>query len=192
MYADPDTGDAQCGTHRHWRPLTPTLRREHDNVRYAYGAMLWISPAIEVVQVPVPASDITAATTSTSRGTVMVIAAYDPNEGDDAAERERSLFQRLTCIRDAIDNTRQQKGDDLEIIICSDFNRHDPLWGGHDMAGRHRRYEGTPIIHLAHEYGLRSMLPSGTIMWEHHGEDQYSTINVILASAGLVAQLLRR
>ena len=27
LYADPDTGGAQCGTHRYWRPLTPTLHR---------------------------------------------------------------------------------------------------------------------------------------------------------------------
>lgn len=57
--------------------------------------------------------------------------------------------------------------------------------------GRNRRYEGTTIIHLAHEYGLRSMLPPGTLTREHHGKGQYSTIDVIMASAGLAAQLLR-
>ena len=191
LYADPDTGEAQCGSHRYWRPLTPTVHREHEEVRYAYRSMLWISSAVQAVQIPVLSGDITAAMLCTAEGSILVFSAYDPNEGDELAERERMLLQKLSCIRHTIDETKRQRDEDVEIIICSDFNRHDPLWGGYDMVGRHRRYEGTPIVHLAHEYGLRSMLPAGTVTWEHHGKRQHSTIDVILASDGLAARLLR-
>ena len=35
------------------------------------------------------------------------------------------------------------------------------------------------------------MLPAGTSTWEHLGGHQQSTVDVILASAGLVAQVVR-
>lgn len=48
-----------------------------------------------------------------------------------------------------------------------------------------------PLVHFAQEYGLQSMLPAGTITWQHVGIDRYSSIDVIMASAGLAAQLIR-
>jgi hypothetical protein len=47
LYVDPETGGAQCGLHRHWRPLSPTVHREDSYVRYAYRAMLWIHAEVQ-------------------------------------------------------------------------------------------------------------------------------------------------
>ena len=191
LYVDPETGGAQCGTHRHWRPLSPTVHREDSYVRYAYRAMLWIHADVQATQVPVPSYDIAAATIETPGGAVLVVAAYDPDEGDDVAERDRKLQRKLACIRQAIDKTRREKGESVEVILCTDFNRHDSLWGAPEDIVRRRRDEGVPIIHLAHEYGLQSLLPAGTVTWEHHSGRYWSTVDVVMASARLVNRLIR-
>lgn len=46
-------------------------------------------------------------------------------------------------------------------------------------------------MHLAQEFGLQSMLPAGTITWQHVGKEQHSTTDVILASSGLADQIVR-
>jgi hypothetical protein len=146
---------------------------------------------MHAAQVPVPSYDIAAATVETTAGTVLVVSAYDSDEGEDVAERDRKLHRKLACIRQAIDDTRRTKGEDVAVLLCSDFNRHDSLWGAAEDIVRSRRDEGIPIIHFAHEYGLQSMLPAGTITWEHHSGHHRSTVDVIMASAGLVARLVR-
>lgn len=191
LYADPETGDAQCGTHRQWRPLTPTVRREDSYTRYAYRAMLWINAGIQAVRVPVPSYDIAAARIESSGGAVLVVAAYDPDEGDDVAERDSKLHRKLAFIRQALEETQRAKGESVEVILCTDFNRHDSLWGATEDIVRRRRDEGVPIIHLAHECGLQSLAPVGTITWEHHSGRYWSTVDVITASAGLVSRLIR-
>ena len=119
----------------------------------------------------------------TPGGAVLVVAAYDPDEGDDAAERDKKLQRKLACIRQAIDKTRREKGESVEVILCTDFNRHDSLWGAPEDIVRRRRDEGVPIIHLAHEYGLQPLLPACTVTWEHHSGRYWSTVDVIMASA---------
>lgn len=130
LQEDFETRQAECGSHPCWRPLIPTTFCMGREARYAYRAMLWINSRIQAIQVPVPSPDVIAATIETPQGSVLVIAAYDPDEGDDVPGRDRKLHQRLACIRQAIDATMQKKGMDTDIILCSDFNRHDALWGG--------------------------------------------------------------
>ena len=191
LYEDCDTGSAQCGIHRQWQPLTPTVHRQDSHARYAYRAMLWVNAEMQAVQVPIPCYDIAAATIVAAGKTVLVISAYDSDEGEDVAERDRKLHRKLALIRRAIDDTRRVRGEDVEVLLCADFNRHDALWGAPEDILRRRRDEGVPIIHLAHEYSLRSMLPAGTITWEHLGGHRQSTVDVVLASAGLAARVVR-
>ena len=154
LYEDSGTGSAQCGTHRQWQPLTPSVHRQDSHARYAYRAMLWVNTGIQAIQVPIPSYDIAAATIETAGGTVLVISAYDSDEGEGVAERDRKLHSKLAFIRQAIDDTRRARGEDLEVLLCADFNRHDALWGAAEDILRYRRDEGVRIIHLAHEYSL--------------------------------------
>jgi len=119
-----------------------------------------------------------------------VISAYDPNEGDSRTEKLKAIDQKLACVRHAIDDARRRYGGEIEVLICSDINRHHSLWGGGNVA-RRRKTEGAPIVHLAQEFGQQSMLPAGTITWQHVGKELSSTIDVILASAGLADRLVR-
>ena len=101
------------------------------------------------------------------RDEVLVISEYDPDEGEDVTERDRELHRKLALIRQAIDDTRRVRGEDVEVLLCADFSRHNVPWGAPADIVRRRRDEGVPIIHLAHEYSLRSMVPNGTITWQH-------------------------
>ena len=46
-------------------------------------------------------------------------------------------------------------------------------------------------MHLAQEFGLQSMLPPGTIIWQHVGRGLSSTVDVVMASSGLADRLVR-
>ena len=89
--------------------------------------MLWVNAEMQAVQVPIPCYDIAAATIVAAGKTVLVISAYDSDEGEDVAERDRKLHRKLALIRRAIDDTRRVRGEDVEVLLCADFNRHDAL-----------------------------------------------------------------
>ena len=191
LYSDSDTGEGQCGNHEQWQPLVPTSRREQTPTQFAYRAMLWINVGVQAVQVPIDSHDPVAATIRTAEGTVLVISAYDPKDRSRMTVQDRDLYGKLALIRQAIDQTQQKHGDDIEVVLCSDFNRPDYLWGGQEGVARGRRNEAVPLVHFAQEYSLQSMLPAGTITWHHTGMDSSSTIDVILASYQLAERLNR-
>lgn len=191
LYADHGTGEVRCGSHGNWQAFTPTLQREHRHTQFAYRAMIWVNTAYQAIQVPIPSCDIVAVSLGTSTGTSLVISAYDPNSGSTQTENRQVLEQKLANIRQAIDGVRQKVGGEVEIVLCTDFNRYHHLWGGGDGVVPRRRNEGVPLVHFAREYGLQSMLPAGTITWQHIGREQCSSIDVIMASAGLANELIR-
>ncbi|GIZ44655.1 hypothetical protein CKM354_000785200 [Cercospora kikuchii] len=191
LFRRPDTGEGYCGFHERWRPVIPTVQREHTSTQFAYRAILWVNAAVEAVQVPIDSCDLVAATLQTAEATVLVISAYDPNDRSRFRAQDPDLYEKLTRIRKAIDDTRARIGGEIEVVMCSDLNRYDCLWGGRDGVRRARRDEGRPLVHLAHEFDLQSMLPTGTITWQHPGREQSSTVDVIMASRALVPQLVR-
>lgn len=130
LYADRTTGQVHCGSHNRWRSLTPTTEREHGPGHFAYRAMLWVNTATQAVQIPVHSHDVARAMITTWDETVLVIAAYDPNEGDNRTERHKAIDQKLMYVRQAIDEAQSRRVEDIEILICSDFNPHHSLCGG--------------------------------------------------------------
>ena len=69
--------------------------------------------------------------------------------------------------------------------------RVQTLWGGRGNVVGRKRNEGVPIVHLAQGFGLQSMLPAGTIPWQHVGKEQNSTVDVVMASPKIADQLVR-
>ena len=74
----------------------------------------------------------------------------------------------VEALRDAtyklhqlIQETRNKIGTRVDVVLAGDFNRHDQLWGGDDVA-RERQGEADPIIDLISDHALRSLLPRGT------------------------------
>ena len=74
------------------------------------------------------------------------------------------------------------------MIVASDFNRHDQLWGGDDILP-HRQGEADPIIDLMNDWALQSLLRKGTKTWEI--DRHATTIDLMLASQELMSDLIR-
>jgi hypothetical protein len=53
-------------------------------------------------------------------------------------------------------------GERLDVLLCTDFNRHYELWGGLRASyDKGRVNEGEPFVDLIQEAGLQSLLPTG-------------------------------
>jgi hypothetical protein len=74
----------------------------------------------------------------------------------------------------------------VDLLLCADFNRHHGLWGGAQVFGEAgRNNEAEAIIDLMQENALTSLLPSGTVTWDHYNGSTCSTINIVLVSSDL-------
>jgi hypothetical protein len=72
----------------------------------------------------------------------------------------------------------------VDLLLCADYNRHHGLWGGAQVFGEAgRNNEAEAIIDLMQENALTSLLPSGTVTWDHYNGSTCSTINIVLASS---------
>jgi hypothetical protein len=119
------------------------------------------------------------------------MACYEARNGGGEAEREADLAEQLEAIRGAIQRARSEtEGRLLEVILCTDFNRHNVLWGGPQAwTDTGRRNEGQPIIDLMQEAGLHSLLLAGVSTWEHQTADMTSTVDVILGTDNILDSL---
>lgn len=79
-------------------------------------------------------------------------------------------------------------GPHLDVMIADDFNCHDQLWGGHEVAPRRQGNED-PIADFMSRWSLQSPLPYGAGTW--HDRRHASTIALILASQGLARSTTR-
>ena len=165
--------------HRYWIKILPTKSKDE---RWPLRSMLWIRRDIEAEQIAINSSDLTAAILRLPGRTVLVVSVYI--EGGDTAEL--SIARQL--IGNLIRETRRKLGDRVDIILAGDFNRHDQLWGGNEIAPA-RQGEADPIIDLMNEFSLLSLLPRGTKTWQQG--DQESTIDLILASEELASSRIK-
>ena len=193
IYPYTNTGDPQIPQHTNWQAITPTTIRKDRHIRHSFRAMLYVNTRTKAQQVAIESPDIAAATIETEEGTVLVIAAYDFDAtATTSRERDEMLARKVDLIRQAVDETHRQKGPDTQVLICSDFNRHDTLWGGYAaLKDGNRRNEAEEILELMGEYGLQSLLQPGTITWKHQTRGQCSTVDVILATARLAGSITR-
>jgi hypothetical protein len=122
---------------------------------------------------------------------LLITASYEARDGRSAAEREAALARQLRGLAEATRLATIETADvPLDVLFCTDFNRHHELWGGLRASyDKGRRNEGEPFVDLIQELGLQSLLPSGTITWEHQSGDIASTVDV-LAGSGEIAEHL--
>ncbi|KAK6206220.1 reverse transcriptase [Colletotrichum tabaci] len=144
--------------------------------------MLWVNKVVEAEQIQVESPDVTAAVVRLEERLVVVASVYVPG-GDSHALR--SICDSLRRI---VLGTRQRADRVVDVVIVGDFNRHDQLWGGHEVS-MVRQGEANPIIDLMNEFGLGSLLPRGTKTWQR-GEHQ-TTIDLVLASEDLTNALVK-
>src|SRR5258706_1607965 len=163
----------------HWTKMIPTVQRRE---RWAVRSMLWIRKDIEVEQVPVPSSDLTAAVLRLPDRSILVVSVYV--EGQDA-----DALRNTTCkLHHLIRESHNKIGTRVDVILAGDFNRHDQLWGGDEIV-QERQGEADPIIDLMSDHALRSLLPRGTKTWQKGNCE--TTIDLILVSEELATSMVK-
>jgi hypothetical protein len=142
-------------------------------------------------RVAVPSSDVVAVTIPTKRGATLIVSAYDVKSTDGQLASEEQLRSKLKTIKDAHDGVKaltlsSERRTQVDLLLCADLNRHHELWGGALAFGESSRTdEAEPIIDFMQENALTSLLPAGTVTWEHYNGSTCSTIDLLLASDGL-------
>ncbi|KAL9572107.1 hypothetical protein ACKAV7_003824 [Fusarium commune] len=153
--------------------MVPTTEREG---RWVIRSMLWVNKEVEAEQVPIDSPDVTAAVVRLPDRLVFTASVYVPG-GDGQA-----LQDICAKLRRAIQEVRRRSGGAVDVVVVGDFNRHDQVWGGDDVAAE-RQGEADPIIDLMNDFMLRSLLRRGTKTWQ--SGDYEMTIDLVLASEEL-------
>lgn len=166
--------------HNKWTKLVPSLSDTEG--RWACRSMLWIRKDLEVEQVAVESSDLTAALITLPGRRLLVVSVYVEGKNPQA------LTSACSLLRKAITETRQRAGQVVDVLLAGDFNRHDQLWGGDEVSSV-RQGEADEIIDLMNDYNLRSLLPRGTKTWQ--GGDHETTIDLVLSSESLAENVAR-
>lgn len=131
-------------SHHKWTKMVPPTHREG---RWAIRSMLWINKDVEAEQVIIESADVTAAIVRLPDRLVLVASVYVP--GCDV----QALKSICRMLRNAITETCRKAGTAVEVAIVGDFNRHDQLWGGDEVA-LERQGEADAIIDLMSEFSL--------------------------------------
>ncbi|KJZ69709.1 hypothetical protein HIM_10903 [Hirsutella minnesotensis 3608] len=163
--------------HNNW---TRILSTHMSDGPWPIRSMLWVRDGVEVVQMPIPSADLTAAVLRLPERSVLVVSVYVEGKGTEALKSATGL------LHDLIQRFRQGFGERTDVVLAGDFNSHDLLWGGDDVSVQ-RQGEAGPIIDLMDEHGLRSLLPRGTKTWQ--GKDQESTIDLVLTTSELADEV---
>ncbi|TQW01406.1 reverse transcriptase [Cordyceps javanica] len=166
-------------THHKWTKLVPTICNTAG--RWAIRSMMWVRRNLEVEQVAIESSDLTAAVITLPERKVLVVSVYV--QGVD----KQALTDACALLRDTIMKTRRDEGQIVDVVLVGDFNRHDHLWGGEDVS-LIRQGEADEIVDLMSDYILNSLLPRGTKTWQ--GGEHESTVDVVLVSEGLAQNLV--
>ena len=158
--------------HRNWTKVVPSFINDKG---WAYRSMIWLRSDLEIEQISVASSDITAAYIWLPNQVVLIFSVYI-----ECADQE-ALLSAIQHISETATLARR-RFPSIELIIAGDFNRHDTLWGGVSVR-EERRGEADPILDMMESLSLISLLPIGTITRRQRNEE--STIDLMLATAKL-------
>ena len=142
--------------HQSW-----TLIQSPDNPPHAPRSAIYLNKALTrssaYRQIPIPIHDITAVelTTENTAVPMVIINIYNPRDQENVTSLGQYLRRHLRPER-----TRQ-------LIILGDFNLHHPLWNPVSYV-RHDELSDE-LLELMLDYGLRPLLPAGTITYPHGG-----------------------
>jgi hypothetical protein len=191
VFQHPQTGEPTIPQDRRWQVFVPTTRRQDGHVRHAFRAAVWVNRSYNASAIPTDSHDVAAVLLKLQERSLLVIVGYEARNGVTEADREADLAMRLQAVEAATQRARERVADEpLDVLVCTDFNRHHELWGGfRAQAQIWRRNEGEQVVDYMQEVGLRSLLPAGTITWEHQSRDLSSTVDVILGSKEIQEKL---
>jgi hypothetical protein len=171
-------------SHTYWNPILPDIPPAEARPR----AMIWAHKSIKASPVKSTHRDLAGVIVETNGRRILAIATYVPAKDD---REDEELQSRLDQIRSLVTETRRNHSGPVELVIGGDFNRHDQLWGGDQVAQSDRQGEGEPIIQLMAELDLQSLLPRGIPTWQADSGEHQSTIDLMLATPELTNEVRR-
>lgn len=166
----------------HWTPTLPNACSTEERPR----AMIWTHKNIKVNPIKSTHGDLAGVLVKTNGRAILAISVYVPAK---TSSEDEELQVRLDQIRSLVAETRRNHSEPVELIIGGDFNRHDQLWGGDEVARTIRQGEGEAIIQLMADLDLQSLLPRGTPTWHSDNGEFQSTIDLVMATPELVSEL---
>jgi hypothetical protein len=192
IFRHPQTGVPTITPDRRWEVFRPTTMRADGHARHAFRAAIWVNTRCKATQIPADSYDVAAVLLHLKERKLLLIACYEARAADTEAIREQDLRAMIQTLELTIKKAQREVGVvQLEILICADFNRYHVLWGGYNpIRARERRGEGDKIVDFIQETGLYSLLPAGTITWEHQSMDISSTVDLILGSRAIQEELV--
>ena len=137
--------------------------------------MFWIGMDLEVEQIQVESSDITAVIIRLPRHTIFLFSVYMQGSDPEALLLATQMISQIF-------SREKSRINNLQAVVAGDFSRQDVLWGGEAVSDE-RQGEAEPIIEMMGEQGLVSLLKRGTITRSQGGNK--STIDLMLATQGL-------
>lgn len=165
--------------HQYWEAVLPSQFTETAHQRFNFRSMIYVNRRVKYRQIPIPCSDLTAVTMKHGPDRILLISAYI--ERDRRGSRARQILeQRLADVRQAVRQATEAKAT-THLILAGDFNRHDQLWGGHQIS-ESRRGEAESIIQFMIEHQLWSALPQGTKTYRHNSKGIETTLDLMLIS----------
>ncbi|CAD0055227.1 unnamed protein product [Aureobasidium pullulans] len=157
-----------------------TLQRENQTQRIR--SCMWINRNNEYTQLTINSNDITAIVMRHGIRSILLVSIYIPCIGNGQEVDTQELHTRLQEVQEAITG----EGDcnaELEVFIAGDFNRHDTIWGGNEVALGMRQGEGSRILDFIEENNLQLLTQRGVPTWERNGST--STIDLTMVSERL-------
>jgi hypothetical protein len=89
--------------------------------------MLWVWRDIEVEQIPIQSSDLTAATLRLADRNIIMVSVYVEGYAP------RTLKDTVNKLNGIIRQHLGSTGIRTDVILVGNFNRHDHLWGGDEV-----------------------------------------------------------
>ena len=166
------------------RPKAVTPGNQESRAR----SCIWANKNSEYVQIPTDSNDIVIIILQWADRNILVASVYVPCRTLDREGDEQQLLRYTQEIQGAIEREKT-RNPNLEILVAGDFNRHDSLWGGPQVALERRQGEGTAITDFIEHSGLQLLTPRGMVTWESN--EQKSTIDLIMASERLAEDMIK-
>jgi ribonuclease HI/exonuclease III len=168
--------------HHYWEAVLPSKFTPAFNQPYNFRSMIYINKRLQTRQIVIDSSDLTAVLLKHKHDTFLILSVYV--QGQQSTSQDTTTLQHtLHLIRQTIHQTRETNPN-IQLIIGGDFNRHHEVWGG-PLARYNRSHEAEPILEFIGEFQLWSALPQGTATFRNWGNDQQTTIDLMLISSEL-------
>ena len=186
-YCEFDNNIHITGTGPNYEVIKPKITAQ-GNQEGRIRSCIWANKNSEYVQISTDSNDITIIILQLANRNILVASVYVPNSTNDKEEDEQQLARRMQEIQRAFEREKITNPD-LEILVAGDFNRHDSLWGGPQVALEQRQGEGAKIIDFIEQNNLQLLTPRGMATWERN--EQKSTIDLTMASEKLSEDMIK-